>query len=246
MEVQQFVSAKPVLSLFPGIGLLDMAFEEAGFCVVRGPDLIWGGDICKFHPQPGSFSGIIGGPPCQAFSPLRHLVIHNGHQPAPNRIPEFERCVLEAQPSWFIMENVEDAPLPVVEGYQVHSQILNNRTHGGGIQRRVRRISFGTKDGRQLFVPTQEEPEEYAPAVLAGGLRRTDIKQLRHDTNYKALKEMQRLQGLPDDFELPAFKLREAVRAVGNGVPLPLGRAIAQAVKEAMYAPVTTKIDNVR
>jgi DNA (cytosine-5)-methyltransferase 1 len=28
-----------VLSLFPGIGLLDMAFEEEGFCVVRGPDL---------------------------------------------------------------------------------------------------------------------------------------------------------------------------------------------------------------
>src|SRR6516164_7336123 len=27
-----------VLSLFPGIGLLDMAFEESGFCVVRGPD----------------------------------------------------------------------------------------------------------------------------------------------------------------------------------------------------------------
>jgi hypothetical protein len=26
-----------VLSLFPGIGLLDMAFEEEGFCVVRGP-----------------------------------------------------------------------------------------------------------------------------------------------------------------------------------------------------------------
>ena len=26
-----------VLSLFPGIGLLDRAFEEHGFCVVRGP-----------------------------------------------------------------------------------------------------------------------------------------------------------------------------------------------------------------
>ncbi len=26
-----------VLSLFPGIGLLDMAFEAEGFCVVRAP-----------------------------------------------------------------------------------------------------------------------------------------------------------------------------------------------------------------
>lgn len=29
-----------VLSLFPGIGLLDRGFEDLGFCVVRGPDLI--------------------------------------------------------------------------------------------------------------------------------------------------------------------------------------------------------------
>ena len=36
-----------VLSLFPGIGLLDMAFEEEGFTVVRGPDLLWGGDATR-------------------------------------------------------------------------------------------------------------------------------------------------------------------------------------------------------
>lgn len=40
-----------VLSLFPGIGLLDMAFEEEGFCVVRGPDLLWGGDIKNFQER---------------------------------------------------------------------------------------------------------------------------------------------------------------------------------------------------
>lgn len=34
-----------VLSLFPGLGLLDLAFEDAGFCVVRGPDHLWGGDV---------------------------------------------------------------------------------------------------------------------------------------------------------------------------------------------------------
>lgn len=32
-----------VLSLFPGIGLLDRAFEDEGACIVRGPDLLWGG-----------------------------------------------------------------------------------------------------------------------------------------------------------------------------------------------------------
>lgn len=57
-----------VLSLFPGIGLLDQAFEEVGYCVVRGPDLLWGGDVHVFAPPPGCFVGVIGGPPCKAFS----------------------------------------------------------------------------------------------------------------------------------------------------------------------------------
>lgn len=73
-----------ILSLFPGIGLLDMAFEEQGFCVVRGPDALWGGDIHTFYPPPGRFDGVIGGPPCQSFSRLRHLVAANGLETAPN------------------------------------------------------------------------------------------------------------------------------------------------------------------
>lgn len=44
-----------ILSLFPGIGLLDLAFELEGYTVVRGPDPIWGGDIRKFHPPAGKF-----------------------------------------------------------------------------------------------------------------------------------------------------------------------------------------------
>src|SRR5437588_5850350 len=106
-----------VLSLFPGIGLLDMAFEQEGFCVVRGPDLLWGGDIKRFHPPAGKFDGVIGGPPCQAFSPLRNLnpkIDRHG-----NQIPEFERVVSEAGPRWFLMENVPDAPMPRVRGYGV-------------------------------------------------------------------------------------------------------------------------------
>ena len=40
-----------ILSIFPGIDLLGHAFEEVGFCVVRGPDLITGGDIRRFKPD---------------------------------------------------------------------------------------------------------------------------------------------------------------------------------------------------
>jgi len=78
-----------VLSLFPGIGLLDRAFEEEGFCVVRGPDLLWGGDIKRWHAPRGRFDGIIGGPPCQCFSRLVHIVRHNGYKVGENLIPQF-------------------------------------------------------------------------------------------------------------------------------------------------------------
>lgn len=49
-----------------------------------------------------------------------------------------------------------------------------------------------------------------------------------------AFEEIRRLQGLPDGFELPNFTVAGAIEAVGNGVPLPLGRAIAKAVWSAM------------
>ena len=94
-----------VLSLFPGIGLLDHAFELEGFCVVRGPDLLWGGDIKRFQPLAGRFDGVIGGPPCQVFSRLRHVNPKCG-QKVGNLIPEFERCVCEASPSWFLMNRL--------------------------------------------------------------------------------------------------------------------------------------------
>src|SRR5262245_61567505 len=108
-----------VLSLFPGIGLLDMAFELEGFCVVRGPDVLWGGDVRTFHPPAGKFDGVIGGPPCQTFSAAAWL--RRKVQNPINLIPEFERCVSEAAPKWFLMENVRRAPLPNVCGYEVHA-----------------------------------------------------------------------------------------------------------------------------
>ncbi len=74
-----------VLSLFPGIGLLDMAFEEEGFCIVRGPDVLWGGDIRRFHPPAGQVDGVIGGPPCQRWSRLANIVraVHGEDSVAP-------------------------------------------------------------------------------------------------------------------------------------------------------------------
>lgn len=227
----------PVLSLFPGIGLLDQAFEEMGFCVVRGPDLFWGGDIHTFHPTRGYFQGIIGGPPCQAFSRLKYFVEYNGYKTAPNLIPEFERCVREAQPVWFLMENVPQAPQPHVQGYVVHSQVVNNRWFGG-VQNRQRRLSFGTRNGRELHLPRQKEPQEFAYAVCASGYYKdeTDPNSPTGYTSKKILKRMMALQGLPDDFTLEGMTIEGATKAIGNGVPLPLGRAIAKAIRELVFS----------
>ncbi|MEX2599294.1 MAG: DNA cytosine methyltransferase [Dehalococcoidia bacterium] len=134
-----------VLSVFPGIGLLDRAFEEQGWSVVRGPDVLWGGDVRCFHPPAGIFGGVIGGPPCQEWSTLANLVRAKGRQPRfPNMIPEFTRCVYEAQPEWFLMENVRGAPIPWLAGYGIREFLVDNAWLGEE-QRRLRRVTFGLR-----------------------------------------------------------------------------------------------------
>lgn len=238
-----------VLSLFPGIGLLDRAFEEEGFCVVRGPDLLWGGDVRTFHPPAGRFDGVIGGPPCQAHSRMAHIARARGFQVKPDMIPEFVRCVLEAQPAWWVMENVQSAPVPAIDGYQVHAQFLNTRWLGEE-QNRLRRFSFGTRDGRRLVIETMAlEPFEYEPAVLAGAGRAVHVKRggsgsvkatWKVERNHRPLADALRLQGLPPDFlEDAPFTAAGKQLVIGNGVPLPMGRAVARAVRRALATAET-------
>jgi DNA (cytosine-5)-methyltransferase 1 len=241
-----------VLSLFPGIGLLDRAFEEEGFCVVRGPDVLWGGDVHGFHPPAGKFDGVIGGPPCQRWSRLANIVraVHGESSLAPDLIPEFARCIQESNPGWWLMENVPGAPLPNVGGYYVTERLINNRWFGG-IQNRERRFTFGSK-GRASFYPVGEvfEALEWQPAVTstAGGRRRTVAiggngkpkgNQRRGpggELNTWTLPQMCELQGLSQTFLADApFTVRAKQEVIGNGVPLPMGRAVARAVKAAMY-----------
>lgn len=238
-----------LLSCFPGIDLLGLAFQEVWpeACIVRGPDPIFGSlhDIRSFHPPQSVFHGAFAGPPCQCFSRLRHLVEHNGYTVAENLIPEFERVVGEAQPVWFLMENVPAAPEPVVSGYIVHSLLFNNRWTGAE-QNRVRRFSFGTRDGRRLLPDVVAfEAQRFEPAVLAGAGSAIcvkiggsgKIKSTWHVGRMsRVFTESLRLQGLPEDFLSDSpFTVRGKVAAVGNGVPLPMGCAIAKAVRGAMY-----------
>lgn len=254
------MSSPLILSVFPGIDLLGRAFEEEGFCVVRGPDVLWGGDIRRFHPPAGKFGGLIGGPPCQCFSRLAHMVRHNGYEPKfGNLIPEFERVCLESQPEWWLMENVPDAPLPVVAGYATWSTLLNNRQLGES-QNRVRRWTFGVRGARYKVLMIETVAlEAVAFDYAATGAGRVAVpvalgasgkpKRLRSgrvvDANRDALAlgtkrsaegfaAVKKLQGLPEDFELPPFTVQAKVLAVANGVPLAMGWALAKAVKEAI------------
>jgi DNA (cytosine-5)-methyltransferase 1 len=249
------VSAPLVLSLFPGIGLLDAAFEMEGFCVVRGPDLLWGGDIRRFHPPAGKFDGVIGGPPCQVFSRMRFVNPKCGQKHG-DLIPEFERVVVEASPDWFVMENVPEAPPANVFGYR-RSMVTLKDIWVGGVTSRTRRFTFG---GTACAAPSRIQGvalhgEAEHAALAAGGGRPVPVAMIRtkdgghrkkagamRNLGYKAehaWADHLRKQGLPPDFlsEAP-FTVAGKLRAVGNGVPIPMGRAIARAVRQALGLPL--------
>lgn len=209
---------KTVLSLFPGVGLLDRAFEDAGFCVVRGPDLIWGGDVFKFRVPSSVFQGVIGGPPCQNFSLANRSRDFTAGMVLVN---EYLRIVTEAQPEWWLMENVPGSPRGVtVPGYVTQVFTLN-AAHVGSQQRRLRVFHFGHRPGtRELTLHRSDAAASQRTCLASEGRR----------AGRRSWAEFCRLQGLPEGFDLPPFRVTEKYRAVGNGVPYPLALALAQAI----------------
>jgi DNA (cytosine-5)-methyltransferase 1 len=234
-----------VLSLFPGIGLLDQGFEEEGFCVVRGPDLLWGGDVRSFRPPAGKFAGVIGGPPCQAHSTYVHLNRARGNKVAEDLVPEYLRCVGLAQPDWWLMENVSGIGSVDLAGYVVTRQVVDARWLGME-QQRMRVFQFGTRSGAKLDLgPSLVALEAFhkettclAAEGAAGVIGHEKMKASgKSVATYKPRRSFERfceLQGLPADFLADApFTQAAKYKVVGNGVPLAMGRAIAKAVKRA-------------
>jgi DNA (cytosine-5)-methyltransferase 1 len=234
-----------VLSLFPGVGLLDAAFEAEGFTVVRGPDRIWGGDVRNFHPPADRFDGIIGGPPCQAFSGLGNLMRARGGNPL-NLIPEYERVVREARPHWFVMENVPTAPVPTPEGYGTASIHLNNQQLGEEQDRR-RRFTMGLLGGlapRGFWVDVDPllpfRRSATVTAAHAGARGTAQDPTPRYKIQHYTVAEALRLQGCPPDFFGPRSPFRKdaQLKMLAEGVPLPMGRAVARAARKALGLPI--------
>jgi len=231
-----------VLSLFPGIDLLGRGFEAEGFCIVRGPDLIFGQRVETFHIPPQAFIGIIAGPPCQSFSKANRTG-QSGHD-GDASIAEFRRLVTEGEPDWWLVENVPTVPDISIEGYTVQRLDLNAKECGLR-QYRLRHFQFGYKDDCPL-IPDRDAP---APPEAAGGHSRDSTtnsdRRRGHSTtghertclaseatriNRRSFQDFCELQGLPKDFDLPGWSLAFKYRAVGNGVPIPMARVIARAI----------------
>lgn len=311
-----------VLSLFPGADVLGLGFEREGFCVVHARDFIFGGDVRTFRPPPDRFDGCLGGDPCQSHSSLANLVRAKGLEPKfPDLTEAFASVIEQAQPSWFLRENVPKAPDIKPQGYSVTSFLLDNCWLGEA-QMRKRRFWFGwpepgsgwnegrgeapnlfrwietatfelpeagpvTGEGRPNprdrgdWVQGPDRPRTQAvsadsrtvPVRLGGsgkvkvtavgghdgtadaiggyrkardraakvvpGNGRHDGKVGTPDIDYspprRTVGEMLELQGLPPDWldEAP-FTMQAKRKLVGNAVPLPMARAIAKAVKEAI------------
>jgi DNA (cytosine-5)-methyltransferase 1 len=167
--------------------------------------------------------------------------------------PEYARVVNVAQPAWFLRENVRHAPDLDVPGYSIQTFVLNNRWLGEA-QDRTRKFWFGSRDGRRIFVETVAlESVEYRQAVTSslravsvklggnGRPKRTySIEGKRHGPDRgrrAALAEMLEHQGLPVDYfdDVPLTQTGKRI-ALGNGVPMAMGRAVARAVKQAVGA----------
>ena len=244
-----------ILSVFPGIDLLGRAFEEAGWCVVRGPDLLWGGDVKGFHPSSGVFEGVIGGPPCQCHSAFLAVNKKKGNKIAKDLIPEFLRVVEEARPTWFLMENVPRATIPEIECYDVFSHLINNRWLGE-IQNRKRRFSvgFAREFSNRYYESISEfdwgkkiqwgfDNPEWQSCVRGRGWIKLGMEgkrgcQLGKHLGFRSEKQLRKvlpLMGFPEDFfDHSPFRMEAKWLVLGNGVPLAMGRAVAGAIRKVL------------
>ncbi|MDR1279781.1 MAG: DNA cytosine methyltransferase [Opitutaceae bacterium] len=134
---------------------------------------------------------------------------------------EFARVVFEAQPDWWLMENVPGVHDLMIEGYTI--QRLNlNASECGCRQNRLQTLQFGSRDGLMLVCDR---------AVTFRTLERTCLASEASRSDRRGWGDFCELQGLPRDFDLPGLSVAAKYRAVGNGVPVPMARVLARAVR---------------
>lgn len=229
---------KLVLSLFSGIDLLGMAFQQVGFCVVSAGDIAFGRDIKDFHAPAGHFAGVILGSPCQAWSSARRgQVTELEKEDAKKLIGHGARVILEAQPDWWLWENVPSINTIKIAGYTHQRFDLTHRECGGEMIRK-RHFQFGTKtydslcgveivwwnaNGSKLVINrSKNHNDQFTP---------TPVGEKSLKTPWVNLCQM---FDLPEGFELTGLSRRGKYLAIRNGVPLRMGMTIAAAIRNLM------------
>ena len=169
-----------MIDLFSGAGGMSLGFKRVGFRSILAVDHdpfasatyranfgseVVCGDVCAITALPAA-RVVIGGPPCQGFSRLGKQIKRHRHENA--LWAEYMRCVEQARPQVFVIENVADffkhAEFDGVcreadrLGYAVVHGVLNAADYGVP-QRRQRAIVIGSQIGTpQLPEPTHCEP----------------------------------------------------------------------------------------
>lgn len=132
------MSSRPeVVSLFSGIGGLDLGFVQAGYDVVWANEI--DSDACDTYSrnigheiEPQSIDSVmrelpkasvlIGGPPCQAFSLVGK---RRENDPRSEMVFRFVEAVRRVQPEVFVLENVPGLAAASINGIQL-IEILRN------------------------------------------------------------------------------------------------------------------------
>lgn len=187
-----------MVSLFSGCGGMDLGFESTGLARVVWGCERWRGahatyrrnfphavlDTRRIEDVPAAeipdCDGVIGGPPCQAFSVLGHGRDRDRGlaDPRGRLLFEFVRVVGAKSPAFFVMENVpalaQAQHRPALEavlgmfrrlGYAVRADVLRGTDHGLAQSRR-RLFVVGVRPGRGLRRYAPPPPVDAPPRTL--------------------------------------------------------------------------------
>jgi len=214
-----------LLSVYPGLDLLGRSFEKYGYTILRGPDLLWGGDNRSFHPPASLFEGIIGGPPCQWSSQLAKL----GNVKTSDLTHDFLRIVEEAKPEWAVMENVRGLLRAGIMPSDWSAIRLRDWDCGGNT---FRTRIFWVWPATLILEPAKRSGKpEYSVLAHSWKGHNSANKKMRMHSNL-SIERAAELQGYPELAEpLKPLGKRYAVHLLGNGVPKAMGRYIAREIR---------------
>ena len=165
---------KLVVSLFCGVGGLDLGFKSAGTFEVaialdNNPKVLEIRDIIqrKYQDWDGEIATVIGGPPCQGFSVAGKQDLNDDRS---QLVIKFINLVVELNPSMFVMENVPaiewkkfsqitSNAIALIEEHYILSKWLLTASDYGVPQKRQRAIWVGSKFGE--VVPPLESNNKF-------------------------------------------------------------------------------------